>query len=76
MCFPIYNETYAYEKGEFSDITFSWDNASSTLKVGRRKGSYPTGERTRTFRATVVRDGKVSEGKTVNYNGSEISVKL
>ena len=70
------NETYDYEKGAYSDIAFSWDDASSTLTVGRRKGSYPTGERTRTFRATVVRDGKISEGKTVNYNGNEVSVKL
>ena len=33
-------------------------------------------EQTRTFRVTVVRDGKLSEGKTVNYSGTEISVKL
>ena len=26
--------------------------------------------------ATVVRDGKLSEGKTVQYNGEEVSVKL
>lgn len=70
------NETYDYEKGAYSDITFSWDDAAGTLKVGKRKGSYPTGERTRTFRATVVRDGKISEGQTVNYNGNEVSVKL
>ena len=70
------NETYAYEKGEYSDITFSWDDTTSTLKVGKRKGSYPTGERTKTFRATIVRDGKISEGQTINYSGNEVSVKL
>jgi alpha-D-xyloside xylohydrolase len=70
------NETYDYEKGAYSDITFSWNDDASTLTVGRRKGSYPTGERTRTFRATVVRDGEILEGQTVNYNGSEVSVKL
>ena len=70
------NETYDYEKGAYSDIAFSWDDATSTLTVGRRKGSYPTGERTRTFRATVVRDGKISGGQTVNYSGNEVSVKL
>ena len=70
------NETYAYEKGQFSDIAFSWDDASSTLKIGQRNGSYPGMEQTRTFRVTVVRDGKLSEGKTVNYSGTEISVKL
>ena len=31
---------------------------------------------TRKFRATVVRDGRISEGKIVDYNGSEVSVKL
>ena len=24
----------------------------------------------------IVRDGKISEGKTVNYSGNEVSVKL
>lgn len=70
------NETYAYEKGQFADIEFSWDDASSTLKIGARKGSYPGMDAARTFRATVVRDGKVSEGKTVQYNGNEVSVRL
>ena len=70
------NETYAYEKGEFADVTFTWDDAASTLKIGRRKGSYPGMETSRTFRATIVRDGKISEGQTVRYNGEELSVKL
>ena len=70
------NETYDYEKGAYNDIPFSWDEATSTFTVGRRKGSYPTGERTRTFRATIVRDGKISEGKIINYSGSPVSVKL
>ncbi|MBO7088823.1 MAG: DUF5110 domain-containing protein, partial [Lentisphaeria bacterium] len=70
------NETYAYEKGEFADVTFTRDDAASTLKIGRRKGSYPGMETSRTFRATIVRDGKLSEGQTVRYNGEEISVKL
>ena len=70
------NETYAYEKGEFADVTFTWDDAASTLKIGRRKGSYPGMETSRTFRATIVRDSKLSEGQTVRYNGEELSVKL
>jgi alpha-D-xyloside xylohydrolase len=70
------NETYAYEKGQFADITFTWDDASSTLKIGKRDGSFPGMDSARKFRATIVRDGKISEGKTVDYNGSEVSVKL
>ena len=70
------NETYDYEKGQFADITFAWDDATSTLKIGRREGSYPGMETARKFRATVVRDGRISEGKTVNYSGNEVSVKL
>ena len=57
-------------------MTFTWDDAASTLKIGRRKGSYPGMETSRTFRATIVRDGKLSEGQTVRYNGEELSVKL
>ena len=59
-----------------ADVTFTWDDASSTLKIGRREGSYPGMEPSRTFRATIVRDGKLSEGKTVRYSGEEVSVKL
>ena len=70
------NETYDYEKGAYSEIRFDWDDAASELAIRSRKGEFPGMERTRSFRVTIVRDGKVSEGKTIGYDGNEVSVKF
>ena len=70
------NETYDYEKGAYSEIRFDWDDAASELAIRSRKGEFPGMERTRSFRVTIVRDGKVSEGKTIAYDGNEVSVKF
>ncbi len=35
------NDNYNYEKGVFSTITFSWDDAKKILTINDRKGTFP-----------------------------------
>ena len=74
---------YAYEKGEHSVIPIHWDNASSTLTIGARKGSYPGMPADVQFHIVRVRNGHgVGEAVTampdlkIKYEGKEISVQV
>ena len=61
-----------YRKGAFSTIKFTLKG--STLTIGARSGSYDGMLQNRTFRIVVV--GKDGAPRTVNYNGSAVSVKI
>jgi len=61
---------YGYEKGEFSKIPFHWDDATKTLTIGKREGSFPGMIKSRTFIISGL-----GEDITVIYNGSEQKVK-
>lgn len=84
--FTLYEDegdNYNYEKGMFSTIRFSWDDASRTLTIEDRKGEYPTMLKRRNFRITLMQPGKqtaetvIAEAdKKVSYSGKKISVKL
>ena len=77
--FTLYEDefdNYNYEKGAFSTIDFNWNDKSRTLTVNARKGSYDGMLKTRKFRVILIKDGKQSEPKTVNYSGKKITVKL
>ena len=55
--FTLYEDdglTYGYEKGEYSTIPLVWNEASRTLSVGEREGSYPGMLESRRFRVKVV----------------------
>lgn len=74
-------DTYAYEKGEHSIIPIHWDEASKTLTLGKREGSFPTMQRLRTFRVVFVKVGHgvsgeptVQADKIVHYDGSAVSI--
>jgi alpha-D-xyloside xylohydrolase len=69
------NDNYNYEKGEYSTISFNWNDKSKTLSVDARKGSFPGMLATRKFHVVVVLDGK-KQDKTVTYNGQKITIKL
>lgn len=76
------NFTYDYEKGAHATITFDWDDASGTLTIGDRAGTYPGMLENRTFRIVVVRENHGTGGglteqpdKVVQYSGKKISVK-
>jgi len=83
--FVIYedeNDNYNYEKGAHAAIPFSWDEASQTMTIGERVGSFPGMLRSRTFRIVFVAGGHgigialtQEADKTVTYSGKRVSVR-
>ncbi|QHS59589.1 TIM-barrel domain-containing protein [Chitinophaga agri] len=57
--FSLYEDegvNYNYEKGQYSTIPFSYDDANKTLTIGKREGTFPGMLQQRTFR--IVKAGK------------------
>ena len=69
------NDNYNYEKGVYSTITFTWNDANKSLTINDRKGSFPGMLATRKFNIVVVADGKNID-KVVTYGGKKVVVKL
>jgi alpha-D-xyloside xylohydrolase len=70
------NDNYNYEKGIYSTIEFSWNEAERKLIIGQRKGEYPGMIKDRIFNIVIVKenhgtgmDVPKAFDKTVNYNG-------
>lgn len=76
------NDNYNYEKGMYSTIDFSWDEATRTLTIGDRKGSFPGMLKSRTFSLVVatpsnaVADQDAVKTIAVRYSGKKKSVVL
>jgi len=77
------NDNYNYEKGVYSTITFTWDNAKKALTIGDRKGTFPGMITDRKFNIILVAKNKaagtesvVKFDKVVTYNGKKVVVKL
>lgn len=76
------NDNYNYEKGFYSTITFRWNDATRTLSIDDRKRKFPGMLENRKFRIILVDqksgagDKSLKGGKTVNYAGKKVSVKL
>lgn len=73
--FTLYEDefdNYNYEKGTFTEIPVSWNNATKTLTIGARKGSYPGMINNRKFKV-VLQNGST---KTVDYSGKKVTVSL
>jgi alpha-D-xyloside xylohydrolase len=69
--FTLYEDdgtTLAYEQGRLSRITFTWDDRSHRLTIGRREGSYAQMPQHRTFHI-VLPDGQKT---TVYYKGKKM----
>ncbi len=69
------NDNYNYEKGAYSTITFTWNDAKKTLTINDRKGSFPGMLATRKFNIVVVAAGNKSN-EIVKYTGKKLAVKL
>ena len=68
-------DNYNYERGLYSEITFSWDESKRTLTISPCKGRFPGMLQQRRF--TILLPGQnASEGKTVEYTGVEMTVNL
>jgi alpha-D-xyloside xylohydrolase len=77
------NDNYNYEKGVYATIDFAWDDASSTLTIGERKGEFPGMLKTRTIKIVLV-DESHGNGidltqradKTITYTGEKLEIAL
>jgi alpha-D-xyloside xylohydrolase len=77
------NDNYNYEKGIYSTITFTWDDAKKTLTINDRKGSFPGMLAERKFNIVRVDKNKgagtdVVEkyDRVVSYLGKKVVFKL
>lgn len=77
------NDNYNYEKGAFSTITFTWNDAKKTLTISDRKGTFPGMLPQRQFKIVKVsKDNGLGNttitkfDRVVNYNGKRTQVKL
>ena len=83
--FTLYEDegnNYNYEKGSYSTIPFTWNNASQTLTIGNRQGTFTGMLATRLFNVVIVSQNHgVDQTVTANpdahvtYTGTAISVK-
>ena len=73
--FTLYEDegdSYNYEKGVCSTITFSWNDKARKLTIGARKGEFPGMLTSRQF-TIVLPDGRQQQ---VNYSGAECVISL
>ena len=69
--FTLYEDegdSYHYEHGMYTTISFHWNDRTRTLTIGDRQGNYPGMLSTRKF-TIVLPDGT---SKTVDYTGKEL----
>jgi alpha-D-xyloside xylohydrolase len=69
------NDNYNYEKGVYSTISFTWNDAKRSLTVNDRKGSFPGMLATRKFNIVVIAAGQKID-KAITYSGKKLVVKL
>ena len=86
--FTLYEDegtNYNYEKGRYSTIGFSYDNAARTLTISGRKGAFKGMLKARRFNIVLVDnaskptkdlDLSASGGTMVHYDGKAVTVKL
>lgn len=73
--FTLYEDefdNYNYEKGAYTEIEFSWNDASQKLTIAYRKGSYKGMLLNRKF--TIILSS--GQKKAVNYDGKKTVVKF
>lgn len=83
--FTIYeddNETYDYERGERATCELSWNEATRTLTIGERKGTFPGMSAKRQLNIVLASPGKnaglsmPADSKAVVYSGRPLEVKF
>jgi alpha-D-xyloside xylohydrolase len=84
--FTLYEDqglTYDYQQGAFSEIPIEWNDATRTLSIGARQGSFTGMLSSRTFEVIVVSSSNAvgfsfspTADKTVAYTGSAQEVTL
>lgn len=84
--FQLYEDegtNYNYEKGKYATIDITYNEASKTLTIGKRNGSFSGMLKNRRFNVVVVSKDKPQplnlenpQGQMIQYNGKAVSVKL
>src|SRR6478735_423410 len=74
-------ETYDYEKGQFSQIALTWNDAAKTLTIGARTGTFTGMVASRTFNVVFVADNhgagtevSATPDQVVKYDGTQAVV--
>ena len=73
--FTLYEDegdNYNYERGQYTEIPFAWNEKAHTLTIGNRTGNYEGMLRSRTFQVRLHNGQTV----TVNYDGRKKTVRL
>ena len=79
--FTLYEDegdNYNYEKGQFSTIQFTWNDARKTLTIADRKGTFKGMHDERKFIVVLGKELDTNKklSKVVEYKGKSISIKL
>jgi alpha-D-xyloside xylohydrolase len=82
--FSLYEDdgkSYGYERGEFARVPIAWNDATRTLTIGARSGSYPGVPASRTFTVVLVTPQSpigygASANNPITYTGSAITTRL
>jgi len=74
-------ENYNYEKGQYTNIPVAYSEATKTLTIGNRTGSFPGMSPSRKIQIVWVgsdqpvgTDVNVSSHQVINYSGTEITL--
>ena len=77
------NDNYNYEKGIYSTITFTWNDAKKVLTIGGRNGSFPGMLTQRKFHLLRVEKNRANGmekvekyDRVVDYTGQKIVIKF
>jgi alpha-D-xyloside xylohydrolase len=77
------NDNYNYETGQYSLVTFSWNDSKRTLSASERKGSFPGMPVNRTLKIIIAGvnhgiGGMITEDadKSVIYDGKASKIKI
>jgi alpha-D-xyloside xylohydrolase len=83
--FDLYEDegdNYNYEKGNYSIISFSWNEKTHSLTIGNKQGDYPGSLKKRIFNVVLVDERKGfginsdAVGRKVLYQGKQIIVRF
>jgi len=74
--FTLYEDegdNYNYERGQFTEITFHWNDTARTLTIGQRRGQYKGMLQQRQFRI-VIAGQQDKPAKVINYDGKNVDI--
>jgi alpha-D-xyloside xylohydrolase len=84
--FTLYEDegdSYRYERGAHSTISIHWNDATRTLTIGARQGSYPGMATGHTFNVVMVSSGHgvggdatASPDKNIQYTGASVEARF